>query len=366
MNKESKYLIGLYEKAIQNLIKKFETFLKQGKKIDYQKALLNNLKKSYEEIRRQKGIVQKSLYNEYLDRKISEFEKIINQNGETPNYDYKKFTEIDNANVEKLYMTFTKKIKKAEYGIGKQVSNFFTKEENEYIKKLNETVRDEIIERHLGKTKSEAIADLTQKLKDDLFFRLKTKSGKNIKMSISAYAKLNLNTMFQQVKNTASIQASKDTGTKLVKFSSHHWTCEVCSRYAEGRVYSIDKRIKKYPYLYEVVPGFNKGYNSIHPNCKHLLSAYYEEAHSEKELQETIEKSNDNSDVRTEQDIKKYEIKQEINKLQRAKNNINSYISNLRGVNLSEKGERQLIILRNRKKAINQKLNSLRNDFRGL
>ena len=366
MNKESRHLISLYEKAIENLIKKFEKLLKQGKKVDYQKALLNNLKKSYDEIRKQKGIVQKSLYDEYIKRKIDEFEKIINQSGETPDYDYKKFTEIDTKNVEKLYTTFTKKIKRAEQGIGKQVSNFFTKEENEYIKKLNEVVRDEIIERQLGKTKGEAIADLTQKLKDDLFFKLKTKSGKNIKMSISAYAKLNLNTAFQQVKNTASIQASKDTGTKLVKFSSHHWTCETCAKYAEGRVYSIDKRIKKYPYLYEMVPGFNQGYNSIHPNCKHLLSAYYEEAHSEKELQETIEKSKDNSDIRAEQDIKKYEIKQEINKLQRAKNNINSQISVLRGANLSEEGKRQLIILRNRKKVINKKLNSLRDDFRGL
>ena len=57
MNKESKHLISLYEKAIQNLIEKFEKLLKQGKKIDYQKALLNNLKKSYDEIRKQKGIV---------------------------------------------------------------------------------------------------------------------------------------------------------------------------------------------------------------------------------------------------------------------------------------------------------------------
>lgn len=366
MNKESQHLISLYEKAIDNLIKRFEKLLKQGKKIDYQKALLNNLKKSYDEIRKQKGIVQKSLYDEYIKRKIDEFEKIINQSGEKPDYDYKKFTEIDNKNVEKLYTTFTKKIKRAEQGIGKQVSDFFTKEENEYIKQLNEAVRDEIIERQFGKTKSEAIADLTKKLKDDLFFKLRTKSGKNIRMSISAYAKLNLNTAFQQVKNTASIQASKDTGTKLVKFSSHHWTCETCSRYAEGRVYSIDKRIKKYPYLYEVVPGFNQGYNSIHPNCKHLLSAYYEEGYSKKNVLETINKSNDNSDIRSELDIKKYNTKQEINKLQRAKNNINAEILNLRGVNLSEEGKQQLIILRNRKKIINQKLNSLREIFRGL
>lgn len=366
MNKESKYLISLYEKAIQNLIEKFEKLLKQGKKVDYQKALLNSLKKSYDEIRKQKGIVQKSLYDEYLERKISEFEKIINQSGIAPDYDYKKFTEIDSKNVEKLYTTFTKKIKRAEQGIGKQVNDFFTKEENDYIKQLNEAVRDEIIERQLGKTKGEAIADLTQKLKDDLFFKLKTKSGKNIKMSISAYAKLNINTVFQQMRNTASIQASKDTGTKLVKFSSHHWTCEVCARYAEGRIYSIDKKVKKYPYLYETVPGFNKGYNSIHPNCKHLLSAYYEEAHSKEEVEKAVKLSNNNSDIRNEQDIKKYETKQEINKLQRVKNNINAEISVLRGVNLSEEGKQQLINLRNRKKLINQKLNSLRENFRGL
>lgn len=365
MNKESKHLISLYETAIQNILEKFEKLLKQSRNIDYQKALLSNLKKSYEEIRKQKGDVQLSLYDEYLQKKISEIEKGINHNV-TVDYDYKKFTKIDTENINRLYIVFVKKTKKAEQGIGKQLSSFFTKEENDYIKELNKAVNDEIILRHLGKTKNEAIADLTKKLKDNLFFKLKTKSGKNIKMSISAYAKLNINTMFQQCKNTATIQVAKDTKTKLVKFSSHHWTCEICAKYAEGRIYSIDKRIKKYPYLYEIVPGFNKGYNSIHPNCKHLLSAYYEAGHSKEKIQEAIKKSNDNSDIRSNKDIKKYDIKQKINELQRLKNNLNKEISTLRGINLSDEGKERLNILNKRKKLINQKLNSLRLDFRGL
>lgn len=366
MNKESKYLITLYEKAIDRVIKQFDFLLRTERKVDYQKALLKNLKKSYEDIRRQKGVVQKTLYDEYISQKIREYERAIQETDDVPKYDYEKFTEIDTQNVERLYTGFTKRIKRAEHGIGKQLSDFFTSEEKENIRKLNEAVRDEIVERQLGKTKSESIRDLTEKLKDNLFFKLKTKAGKNIKMSISAYAKLNLNTIFQQAKNTATIETAKEIGSRLVKFSSHHWTCETCSRYAEGRVYSIDRRIKKYPYLYDVVQGFNQGYNSIHPNCKHLLSVYVENAFSEKEITETIEKSKDNSDVRSDEDIEKYNTRQEINKLQRVKNNIIASISNLRGSNLSEEKKQQLIILIKKKKVINKKINSLRENFKGL
>lgn len=365
MNKESTHLISLYEKAIANLVKKYEELLKKGHDINYQKALLSNLKKSYEEIRKQKGIVQKSLYDEYLERKIKEFDRAISHGIEIK-FDYTKFTTIDYKNIEKLYKDFDKKIKRAEDNLGKHLNDIFTEKENKAVKEVNRAVNDEIILRHLGTTKQEAINTLTERLKDGLYIDLKNKHGKPIKMSIPAYAKLSVNTMFQQSKNIASIEVAKETETKLVKFSTHHWTCEKCARFAEGRVYSIDKRVKKYPYLYEIVPGFNEGYNSIHPNCKHLLSPYYETGENSEDLSKTRDLSNNNEDTRAEEDIKKYNLKQEINKLQRTKNNLNAKISNLRGVNLSEEGKEQLKNYNIRKKLITKKINSLRDNFKGL
>lgn len=362
---ERDHLVKLYEEALENLVNRFKVMLKEGKKVDYEANLLKELKKSFEEMKEQKKMIQMTLKDEYLNRKIAEIEKAIKVANVDMKFDYKQFTEIDTDNVVQLYKVFNDKTNKAENGIGKQIQSFFTEQEQRETSEMNKIIRDELVLRHLGKTKDEAIESIVGKLKDNLYFILKTDKGKNIKMSLPAYAKMNLNTMFQQAKNSASMQAVKDTGNKLVKFSSHYWTCETCAKYAEGRVYSLDRRIKKYPYLYDI-PGFNKGYKSIHPNCKHLLSGYFEEGYTEKEIEENKKISNNQNDSRSPEMIKKYEIRQEINRLERVKNSINTKLETLRGTNLTEEERSIISVLNRRKKEIIKKINSLREDFRGL
>lgn len=359
------HLVRLYEEALKNLIFKFEKLLAEGKKVDYENALLKELKKSFSEIKKYKKIIQMTLNDEYINRKISEIEKVIKISNIEMNFDYKKFNEIDTYNVMQLYNIFNDKTGKAEAGIGRQIHQFFSEQEKKATSELNSFVRDELVSRELGKTKKESIESLTRKLKDNLYFNLRNESGKNIKISLEAYAKLNINTMFQQAKNSASIQAVKDTGNKLVRFSRHSWTCETCAVYAEGRIYSLDRRIKKYPYLYDI-PGFNKGYKSIHPNCKHLLSGYFEVGRSDKENEKNRELSNNKTDIRNPEMIKKYNIKQELNRLERVKNSINANLQTLKGENLTEEEKGIKAVLNRKKREINKKINSLREDFRGL
>ena|GEM_PF-5642258 len=352
------HLIKLYEQALNDLIKVFEENLKAGKKIDYERTLLLNLKKAFEKVKDQKKIIQLSLNDDYIERKIKEIERSIKVNNVALDYDYTKFTEIDIENVEGLYKIFNDKLNRAEKGIGRQIQSFFTEQEKRDTSELNKILRDELVLRELGKSKERAIADITEKLKDNLYFNLKTNKSKNIRMSLPAYAKMNLNTMFQQAKNTASIQAVKDTGNKLVKFSSHYWTCETCAKYAEGRVYSLDKRIKKYPYLYDI-PGFNKGYKSIHPNCKHLLSGYFEEGYTEKEIEENKKLSKNQEDNRSSDMIEKYNLRQEINRLERLKKGIKEKI------NIIE-DENQKAVLRRKNREINTKIKDLKEKFKEL
>lgn len=362
---ERDHLITLYEEALKNLILKFEKLLKEGRKINHEAYLLKELQSSFEGIKKQKKIIQMTLNDEYLNRKIKEIESSIRINNIALNFDYTKFTEIDIENVNGLYKILNDKLNKAEKGIGKQIQSFFTEQEKRDTSEFNKILRDELVLRELGKSKEQAIADVTVKLKDNLYFTLKTDKGKHIRMSLPAYAKMNLNTMFQQAKNTASIQAVKDTKNSLVKFSKHYWTCETCAKYSEGRIYSLDRRIKKYPYLYDI-PGFNKGYKSIHPNCKHLLSGYYEEGHSKKEVEENKKLSENQEDNRSSDMIKKYETRQEINRLERVKNSINAKLQTLRGANLTEEERGMISVLNRRKKEIIKKINSLRDNFRGL
>lgn len=352
------HLIKLYEQALNNLVKVFEENLRAGKKIDYEANLLKELKKSFEEIKEQKKIIQMTLNDEYINRKIEEIEKAIKVANVNMEFDYKQFTKIDTDNVIQLYKIFNDKTNKAENGIGKQIQSFFTEQEQRETSEMNKIIRDELVLRHLGKTKDEAIESIVGKLKDNLYFTLKTDKGKHIRMSLPAYAKMNLNTMFQQAKNSASMQAVKDTGNKLVKFSSHYWTCETCAKYAEGRVYSLDKRIKKYPYLYDI-PGFNKGYKSIHPNCKHLLSGYFEEGYTEKEIEENKKLSKEQKDNRSPEMIEKYNLKQEINRLERLKKGIKEKIDVI-------ENEDQKAVLRRRNREINIKIRDLKEKIKEL
>lgn len=114
------------------------------------------------------------------------------------------------------------------------------------------------------------------------------------------------------------------------------------------------------------IPGFNKGYKSIHPNCKHLLSGYFEEGYTEKEIEKNKKLSKEHKDNRSPEMIKKYEIKQEINRLERVKNSINTKLETLRGANLTEEQRSIISVLNRRKKEIIKKINSLREDFGGL
>ena len=56
--------------------------------------------------------------------------------------------------------------------------------------------------------------------------------------------------------------------------TEHKTACPVCQKY-EGKIYSISGENKRYPYL-KSIPGFNKGYNNIHPRCRHRIGVYVE------------------------------------------------------------------------------------------
>ena len=102
----------------------------------------------------------------------------------------------------------------------------------------------------------------------------------------------------------------------LVQFSTHYTCCPVCGTYCEGRVYTTNKNRSDYPYLYDI-PGFKKGYNQIHPLCRHRITAFYEEYSDN--VEEVKKHSNNLTDTRTEAQKKQYDNEQKINQLKYAK-----------------------------------------------
>ena len=72
------------------------------------------------------------------------------------------------------------------------------------------------------------------------------------------------------------------------------------------------------PYLYDI-PGFKKGYNQIHPLCRHRITAFYEEYSDN--VEEIKKHSNNLTDTRTEAQKKQYDNEQKLNQLRYAKKN---------------------------------------------
>ena len=359
--KSTDKLIKLYQDTIDRLILDFEKKLRKGKALDCEVYLIKSLLKAFKEAKEIRGEIRHSLQEEYIKRKIEEWEKAKPLlSPKQTQFEFEEFSKVDAEEIETIYSMFNNKIGRAEKGIGRQVRGWFEKEQKAITNATNRATRDQLTSRFMGKSKNDAISDLVVSLKDNIYFKLIDKNGNPLKMKIDSYAKLSINSMFQQARNTATINSMKELESDLVIFSKHYWTCETCAKYAEGRVYSINKKNKEYPYLYETVPGFIQGYNSIHPNCKHRLSGYFETGRTKEEIEEIKKHSNKNVDNRREKDKEKYDIKQKLNFYEARKRALEIELNRFKGVKITEDNIQTVETLKIRLKNVNSNITVLK------
>ncbi|MEG1365419.1 MAG: phage minor capsid protein, partial [Cetobacterium sp.] len=228
-------LIKLYQDTIDNLLLNFEKKLREGKVLDYEVYLIKSLLKAFKEAKEIRGEIRHSLQEEYIKRKIEEWEKAKPLlSPKQTQFEFEEFSKVDAEEIETIYSMFNNKIGRAEKGIGRQVRGWFEKEQKAITNATNRATRDQLTSRFMGKSKNDAISDLVVSLKENIYFKLIDKNGNPLKMKIDSYAKLSINSMFQQARNTATINSVKELESDLVIFSKHYWTCETCAKYAEG------------------------------------------------------------------------------------------------------------------------------------
>lgn len=354
-------LIRLYQDTIDRILFDFEKKVRTGRVVDYEIYLVKSLLKAFKEAKEIRGEIRHSLQEEYISRKIEEWEKakpLLSPKQQL--IDFEKFTKIDAEEIETIYSMFNNKIGRAEKGLGRQIRGWFEKEQKAITNATNRATRDQLTSRFMGKNKNDAVSDLVSSLREHIYFKLLDKNGNPLKMKIDSYAKLSINSMFQQARNTATINSMKELENDLVIFSKHYWTCETCAKYAEGRVYSLNKKNKDYPYLYESVSGFIQGYNSIHPNCKHRLSGYFETGKSKEEIEEIKKHSNKHVDTRREKDKEKYEIKQKLNIYEAKKKALEIELNRFKGVKITDDNIQTIETLKLRLKNVKSNITALK------
>ncbi len=89
--------------------------------------------------------------------------------------------------------------------------------------------------------------------------------------------------------NTGAFDRCKQLGIDLVRCTTVPGCCPYCKKY-EGKVYSISGNDKRFPALYETA--LQRGYNIMHPNCRHEFIPFVEEFETPEELQRLIKESN--------------------------------------------------------------------------
>lgn len=165
---------------------------------------------------------------------------------------------------------------------------------NEATNLIGRRIEDEIREKGLnstadkfatGNTIRQQQKELTKSLIDNNITSIKDKLGRNI--SVSAYAEMLARSIVAETQNTCVQNTMFEHGHDLVKMSTHFGTCSVCATY-EGRVYSITGYDERFPRL-DSIPGFNQGYNNIHPRCRHRISPYIEKYN---DIEKDIKNSN--------------------------------------------------------------------------
>ena len=123
-----------------------------------------------------------------------------------------------------------------------------------------------------GQTIKEMQKELKVKLVDEGIGGILAKNGRVI--PYKTYANLLARSIVAETQNTSTMNVAKEYDHDLVKMSYHRTSCPVCAKY-EGKIYSLSGKSDKYPYL-KTIEGFRKGYNNIHPNCRHRVGVYVE------------------------------------------------------------------------------------------
>lgn len=108
------------------------------------------------------------------------------------------------------------------------------------------------------------------------------RAGRDVYMSLEAYAGLVARSTTAEATNTACRNQVEEFGDDLVQMTKHANACPLCIS-LEGRVYSVSGKHPDYPAL-DVA--YSDGYANIHPNCGHRLVPYIVDLKTPEQIEE--------------------------------------------------------------------------------
>ena len=163
-----------------------------------------------------------------------------------------------------------------------------------------------------GQTMRQAQKALRESLADEGLTAFRDSRGRE--WGLDSYANMVVRSVTAESQNAGLLMQLDGMGHDLVRMTEHRATCPICSPY-EGRVYSRTGQTEGYPRLTDV-PGFDQGYETLHPNCRHRIAPYVPEGDDDPDKTRTLS-NRPFEDTRSAADKEAYERQQEMGRLRR-------------------------------------------------
>lgn len=157
-----------------------------------------------------------------------------------------------------------------------------------------------------------------EKVLNDGLMAFETSSGAD--WSLRTYANMAVRAVTREATNSGTLFADSDHD--LYQISSHASSCPICAP-LEGRIYSRSGLSSDFPSLTKAFfsrkdkdgpDNLDNSYLDIHPNCRHVLIKWVQEAHTAEEIEEAKKFSNRDwkDDPRSKASVEAYRKSQRV------------------------------------------------------
>lgn len=285
-DKKINQLIKMYTQAEKRLINIISTKKVKGHVTDFYEAMLKQVKLELMQLQMKSANYTKDIVNElYLEAYYNSLKMLgISSIGDG-------FAQLHTQAIELL---------------SDNMINNFAEVNNQVGRRIEDTIRDiGLTDTQMKFATGQTIKQLQNELINSLINTglggITDKRGRVI--PFTSYAELLSRSIVAETQNTCVLNIAGEHEKDLVKMTQHSTSCPVCVPY-EGRVYSISGKDKRFPKL-NTIPGFNNGYNNIHPRCRHRITPYIEKYN---EVEKDIKNSNKPFEIpkEKEESINKY------------------------------------------------------------
>lgn len=247
------WLVRRYKKSLKELLRRIAAKQAAGRWTGYERQLLQEIEKAVRELDTAAAEEMADLVKKAYIAAEEQAVSTLSRSGITP-------LLSGGLNREAMWLV-------AENAVDTMVeaNHYFGRHLQDKIRRIGlEAIGEKL---STGQTVREAARRILDMLNKDGFEIVMGAKGRQ--MQLDTYAELVSRTTTREATNTATSETCRQWGHDLVKFTTHYPTCAVCAP-LQGRVFSISGKDKRFPAL-SSVPGFDQGFKTIHPNCRHVL-----------------------------------------------------------------------------------------------